>query len=835
MKFYDFEDICREGSCIDYVRSVVGVEVVEGRCRAAWRGGDNPQSVSVTKEKWYDFGAETGGGLIQLCALHKFGGVDPVTTQKAQEFLGEWLHLVPKVAGLVEHRPKPLRLRMKKLEAEGYHEVKRYDYVDEAGKVVHTTVRYEKPGSPKQFVQCTPDADNLDGVRTVIYNLPAVLKAAEVILTEGEKDAETLIEWGFVGTTVPMGARKWQEWYAEWFRGRRVVILRDRDEAGLGHAKLVASKLADVAASLKVVCVGSAAKDVTEWRDGERGTAEKLREIIDASPVLEPGQCLLTDEELALIAAKDANQTPFSNFRMTEAIVNGKAKQVREPIPMRELVAEVFKRFLGFPRRLGEYTLFDHDRDTGEIRMLKNADALLAWIQYKSGQLVVWKGIDGAATQRQLFEAMVQRARRYEGISEMPYWPSRTDTYLISRDKFLASPAHEAFEKFMTFFNPADEASRLMLRAFVAAPLYFRYGVQRPCWTIDSVDGPGVGKTTLVEVVAMLYKCTPLKITRQQLMKDFDEINKKLLSSGGRSTRIALVDNVVGEFRSPEFADLVTCFSVSGRPSYGPGEETRPNDMTYCITANNAQISNDIASRTYTINLKRPSDQSGFKENLFKFIEENRPGIIGDILAILDAGPGFDAAPATRCPEFERQVLMPMCGTEEGYRIAIAGMLGQRDASNVEQDRARQAQEIVEFNLTKIFDQDARYYVVFIRSEVISVWLRDLHVDRSELVGYSRNGMLTCFEAERGFQQYPSGDRYGVRRAMGLFYVGPYVSLDTFLGVHIIGRTDKESFGVVNGTSLHYFREARVVEMVRQHIGDATDAEVADEEEEWAP
>ena len=64
--------------------------------------------------------------------------------------------------------------------------VNAYDYVDEAGKLIFQTVRYE----PKDFKQRRPDGKgswiyNLQGVPLMPFNLPEVIKAKSVIITEG--------------------------------------------------------------------------------------------------------------------------------------------------------------------------------------------------------------------------------------------------------------------------------------------------------------------------------------------------------------------------------------------------------------------------------------------------------------------------------------------------------------------------------------------------------------------------------------------------------------------------------------------------------------------------
>lgn len=65
-----------------------------------------------------------------------------------------------------------------------------YDYPDEAGRLLFQCVRFE----PKGFSQRRPDgrggwSPNLQGVRRILFGLPTLKDATDVLLVEGEKDA----------------------------------------------------------------------------------------------------------------------------------------------------------------------------------------------------------------------------------------------------------------------------------------------------------------------------------------------------------------------------------------------------------------------------------------------------------------------------------------------------------------------------------------------------------------------------------------------------------------------------------------------------------------------
>jgi ribosomal protein L37AE/L43A len=74
-----------------------------------------------------------------------------------------------------------------------------FDYTDEGGKLLFQALKFEPPGRPKQFRQCTgPDQKkwSIKGVRIVLYRLPELIAdiASDhtIFVVEGEKDATAL-------------------------------------------------------------------------------------------------------------------------------------------------------------------------------------------------------------------------------------------------------------------------------------------------------------------------------------------------------------------------------------------------------------------------------------------------------------------------------------------------------------------------------------------------------------------------------------------------------------------------------------------------------------------
>lgn len=184
-----------------------------------------------------------------------------------------------------------------------------YDYTDEKGRILFQAVRYE----PKDFKQRKPDGKGgwlwkLGDVRRVLYRLPEVLAASDVLIVEGEKDVETARKLGFVATTNMGGAGKWKAEYSASLLAKDVTVIADADEPGRNHARQVASALYLRAASLKVIEKLPSlfdAKDLTEWV-AEGNDADALRKLIAATPEWNP------DATAASVSAVDAGPFYFT-------------------------------------------------------------------------------------------------------------------------------------------------------------------------------------------------------------------------------------------------------------------------------------------------------------------------------------------------------------------------------------------------------------------------------------------------------------------------------------------------------------------------------------------
>lgn len=710
-KFYNYDEIKSAADCAEIAKTLLSLPVgPDGRCPAAWRGGNNPTSISIGRDGWHDFGTGEGGSVIDLVALVKFSG----DIHSAQELLGEYLNLTP----IIGHDgQEKRRSRADSLKERGYSLTETYEYRDENGIVRHAVERWEHPEHKKEFVQRGPDPDSygIKGIKTLLYRLNEWKDSQNVCLCEGEKDANTLISMGYHATTNNSGAGNWDPSYTEMLRGKNVAIFIDNDEAGRMREEFLAWELRDAADKIRIVRFDGEADgfDVTDYYN--KYGPDKLVEHIKNSPILDKN--IITspaDDMLAISKAKEANRYNLRNYyehREADDTIKFVAKKAHE------IIEDFNLRFLGFPRRVGAFCLFDHNRDTGEIEFLRNSEALFAWAARKSKRLIEWKSGHGFVPKKEFYHTIEQESKRYEEISYAPSWPARQDVYYAHPQLPPPDPEHRYFHRFVDMFHLESVSSKIVVQSLIASPLWFIPGVPRPSYVIDSNVGRGSGKTTIPEMVAKLYNSSVLETTLGQLRRNYDEFAKRVVSQEGRKKRIVLADNVTGRFESPEWAQLITADSISGRPAYGYGEESRPNNLVYVITANSAIVDPDIASRSLYAFTARPDYNDTWKQELLEMITNDRYRIIADIIDILESHQPFDNSACTRFPEFETNVLQAFCGDLGSYDEVIKFIKNASAESNLDTEYIGRIRDTISATLLDLGIGDEES--VFFRTDAI--------------------------------------------------------------------------------------------------------------------
>ena len=318
-----------------------------------------------------------------------------------------------------------------------------YDYADEHGEVLWT-VRKEKRGERKRFVAERPDGrggwkSGLGEAQRVPYRLPALLAAdpAEpVYLTEGERKADKIAEWGFIATAVAFGAKGWRSDYAEWLRDRTVAILPDNDDEGRGFAARARDSIQAAGGRAVVVDLpGLLPKgDVIDWT----GTADELRSLTAAA-------LAVADAPAGLIplldpAASATVETPARVWALHEMILVGQvtyltgAGATGKSLLGQQLATCIAlgQPFMGLETRQGTafYLTCEDDADELHRRQKPICEALGAHLPQLSGKLHLGSLASAIGNELSTFDPLGR-------MGTTPAWDRLRATALATRASFI--------------------------------------------------------------------------------------------------------------------------------------------------------------------------------------------------------------------------------------------------------------------------------------------------------------------------------------------------------------------------------------------------------------
>lgn len=200
----------------------------------------------------------------------------------------------------------------------------RYEYCDASGNLLYWKERVEpgRNGLKKEFIFYHGTRKYGRNGHSVLYRLPQVIASKAVILTEGEKQADLLADWGLCGTSLDSGAgSKMPPAMAEMLAGKRVVILRDNDEAGLRYAEKVAKTLQGQCESLRVVLLPDLPDkgDIMDWQGDKAQLLEVIKAAPEWIPVIDPPKVIreqrpMTSGDITQEMIEIACQYPIGNL-----------------------------------------------------------------------------------------------------------------------------------------------------------------------------------------------------------------------------------------------------------------------------------------------------------------------------------------------------------------------------------------------------------------------------------------------------------------------------------------------------------------------------------------
>jgi Protein of unknown function (DUF3987) len=275
--------------CENACRQLWGEPAKVYKNKLTWHGtrgdGYGGKTFNRIKRTWYDHDLKCGGSTLHLVDYAELGTVKKPL--KGAAFFDAWRAAYRR--GWVPEPPP---------EREGGSSVweqvilRTHPYRDERGEVLYESVRFDTTDPNRRFRIRRPNGNggwitnSMEGIRWVPYRLPELIATSPgdlVLICEGERDADTAVQLGFVATTAPCGVdRGWRSEFNQYFANRDVVVVSDNDPGGTGqrYAADVAKQVSTVAARVRVASFS--VKDLTEWVEAG-GTREQLTALIEAA------------------------------------------------------------------------------------------------------------------------------------------------------------------------------------------------------------------------------------------------------------------------------------------------------------------------------------------------------------------------------------------------------------------------------------------------------------------------------------------------------------------------------------------------------------------------
>jgi hypothetical protein len=555
-----------------------------------------------------------------------------------------------------------------------------YDYQDESGTLLFQVVR----GPKKKFFQRRPDGcggwiNDLKGVRRVLYRLPVLLArpSETVFVVEGEKDADRLHAAGLLATTNSGGANKWKQSHSESLRGREIVIVPDNDAPGREHALQVAKGVHGLAASVRIVELpGLSPKgDVSDWLDAGHGVAE-LHDLAERTPLWEslseeiPGTARpviqISDRQLqevfadawhALLAQNDPPRLFVSAGHLAR-LVNGEGGPAIQFLDQAAAYGVLVRAADWMQERGGALRDSKPPKEVAADILsnphpdLPALDAVLSTPVFDDK----WRLISAPGYHRdaRVWLHLTEDAAAYD----VPVRPAAED---------LAAAQALLLDDLLVDFPFTADSDRAHAVAAILLPFARRmFAGPTPIHLLEA-PSPGSGKSLLADLISIIALGETAGATT--LTRDENETRKKITALLARGRAVISIDNVEGGLSSSQVASAITTEKWDDRILGLSQMVTPPNRALWLISANNPNLSLEIARRCIRIRLnpaeEQPWTRTGFKHDpIQQWAKQNRPALVRAVLMIIRS---WIAAGAPQGPQ--------ALGSFEGWSRTVGGMI----------------------------------------------------------------------------------------------------------------------------------------------------------------
>ena len=257
------------------------------------------------------------------------------------------------------------------------------------------------------------------------------------------------------------------------------------------------------------------------------------------------------------------------------------------------------------------------------------------------------------STKKEIYEYMLAEAKpSYQSVELLPHTPEVPGVYYMGCE--LPPPTGEALTELVSMLNPETEIDKQLMIAALATPGWGGPAGTRPAFVFTSKHGRGVGKTTTAALICEIWGGAP-SITERE---DWEAVRARLLSDESLAQRCVLIDNLKSRLSRGGLEGAITARNIDGKKMY-KGQFSRPNLLTWFITANTPSLSRDLAERAIIINIGTAKHQSDFSEWKERFMQEKRAQLISDLIAWLqeDKRSNLSSAYLDRWAPWQRALL----------------------------------------------------------------------------------------------------------------------------------------------------------------------------------
>ena len=464
-----------------------------------------------------------------------------------------------------------------------------------------------------------------------------------VLAVEGPTDTAACWMMGVAAVGRP-GCSSRPDLVAERCKGREIIVVGEFDPKadgtwpGRDGAALTAGKVAQILGrSVKWAMVPDRCKDVRSWmtaQDGGDRRAHGVRLV-----------ALLREMSRDVLGPVDQGRRPLL-ANVVDEKRGGRA--VRVHVSMVAVAASLARVTDGWPRRAGGLLFAPGPPPEagklpgdGAARFLPRSEDLFAWAQGTCD--LRWTGreaVDARAghlvtpVTKGEFHAHLQAtaAPCYESVEALPHHPGVPDAWYAPCT--LPPATGEALAELTAKLNPETRDDHDLMVAALITPGWGGPPGRRPAFVFTSDHGSGAGKSCTASLICDCWGGA-VEFKEGEKWQDF---RQRLLSDDALARRCVLMDNVKGSVSIPGLESTITSRHIDGHRMY-VGQFRRPNRVTFYVTANTPSLSRDLADRAVVIHVGEPIHSGDFSEWSDRFLQERRPQLIADVIALLAGEP----------------------------------------------------------------------------------------------------------------------------------------------------------------------------------------------------